>query len=48
MNREILKGANDDALMKDRKASGDPWAMSKDGKRYFKPKDCPDLMRKQR
>jgi hypothetical protein len=46
VNREILAEANDDTLMKDRKASGDPWVMSKDGKRYFNPKDCPDLMRK--
>jgi hypothetical protein len=46
VNREILDGTHDDSILKDRKTTGDPWEMSKDGKQYFDPKDHPDLMRK--
>ena len=46
VNRAILNGAHDDSLLKDRKATGDPWVMAKDGKQYFHPDDHPDLMRK--
>ena len=45
-NREILYQTHDDTILKDRKASGDPWVMAKDGKQYFGQSDCPDLMRK--
>jgi hypothetical protein len=46
VNREILNGSHDDSQLKNRRATGDPWVMSKDGKRYFHPDDHPDLMRK--
>jgi len=46
VNREILSASNDDSLLKDRKATGDPWVMSKDGKQFFNPEDFPELMRK--
>jgi hypothetical protein len=46
VNREILNGSHDDSLLKNRRATGDPWVMSKDGKQYFHPDDHPDLMRK--
>ena len=46
VNREILDGTHDDSFLKNRKITGDPWVMSKDGKQYFDPKAYPDLMRK--
>jgi hypothetical protein len=46
VNREILKGFGDDSLLKDRRETGDPWLMSKDGKQFFSPENHPDLMRK--
>jgi len=46
VNREILSASNDDSLLRDRKATGDPWNMSKDGKQFFNPSEHPNLMRK--
>ena len=46
VNREILNASNDDSLLKDRRATGNPWNMSKDGKQFFNPEIHPKLMRK--
>jgi len=46
VNREILREFGDDSLLKDRRETGDPWVMSKDGKQFFDPESHPDLMRK--
>jgi len=46
VNREILIASSDDSLLKDRRVTGDPWDMSKDGKQFFDPRIHPDLMRK--
>ncbi len=46
VNREILSASNEDSLLKDRKATGDPWDMAKDGKQFFNPSEHPNLMRK--
>ena len=46
VNREILKEFGDDSLLKDRKETGDPWVMSKDGKQFFDPENPSDLIRK--
>jgi hypothetical protein len=46
VNREILNDSHDDSLLKDLKATSDPWVMSKDGKQCFDPGKHPDLMRK--
>lgn len=46
VNREILSWSSDDSLLKNRKDSGNPWSMAKDGKHYFDSRDLPELMRK--
>ncbi len=46
VNRGILKTTQDDGTLKNRRLSGNPWVMAKDGKQYFDPIRHPDLMRK--
>ena len=45
-NRQILKTAEDEPQFLDRKQTGDPWDMAKDGKARFDPAERPKRMRK--
>jgi hypothetical protein len=45
-NRQILKTAEDEPQSLDRKQTGDPWDMAKDGKARFNPAERPKRLRK--
>ncbi len=46
VNREILETMGDDARLKHRRETSDPWSMAKDGKGRFAPERFPELTRK--